>query len=76
MLIPSACTLDAEEMTVYFNLAGDVLTAFTEADSRVVTGDLTEADYRQTIADLAASGLGQMDDIYAGAYARYLETEG
>lgn len=73
MLIPSACTLDAEEMTEYFNLAGDVLTAFTEAASRVVTGDLTEADYRQTIADLESSGLGRMDDIYAGAYARYLE---
>ena len=73
MLIPSACTLDAEEMTEYFNLAGNVLTAFTEAASRVVTGDLTEADYRQTIADLESSGLGRMDDIYAGAYARYLE---
>ena len=76
MLIPSACTLDAEEMTEYFNLAGDVLTAFTEAASRVVTGDLTEDDYRQTIANLESSGLGQMDEIYAGAYARYLENEG
>lgn len=76
MLIPSACTLDAEEMTEYFNLAGDVLTAFTEAASRVVTGDLTEDDYRQTIANLESSGLGRMDEIYAGAYARYMENEG
>ncbi len=39
-------------------------------------GDLTEDDYRQTIANLESSGLGQMDEIYAGAYARYLENEG
>lgn len=76
MLIPSACTLDAEEMTEYFTLAGDVLTAFTEAASRVVTGDLTEDDYRQTIANLEGAGLGRMDEIYAGAYARYLEDQG
>ena len=76
MTIPSACTLTAEEMTEYFNLAGDVLTAVTEAASRVVTGDLTEADYRQTIANLESSGLGQMDEIYAGAYARYMENVG
>lgn len=76
MLIPSACTLDAEEMTEYFNLAGDVLTAFTEAASRVVTGDLTEDDYRKTISDLESAGLGRMDDIYAGAYARYMDEQG
>ncbi len=76
MVIPSACTLTAEEMTEYTNLASDVLTAVTEAASRVVTGDLTEADYRQTIANLESSGLGQMDEIYAGAYARYLDAEG
>ena len=76
MTIPSACTLDAEEMAEYFNLAGDVLTAVTEAASRVVTGAITEADYRKTIADLESSGLGRMDEIYAGAYARYMENEG
>lgn len=76
MLIPSACTLDAEEMTEYFNLAGDVLTAFTEAASRVVTGDLTEDDYRKTISDLESAGLGRMDDIYAGVYARYMDEQG
>ena len=76
MNIPSACTLNVEEMTEYVNLASDVLTAVTEAASRVVTGDLTEADYRQTIANLESSGLGKMDEIYAGAYARYLENEG
>ena len=47
-----------------------------EAASRVVTGDLTEDDYRQTIANLESSGLGRMDEIYAGAYARYMENKG
>ncbi len=75
MTIPSGCTLDAEEMTEYFNLAGDVLTAVTEAASRVVTGTITEDDYRKTISDLESSGLGRMDEIYAGAYARYMETQ-
>ncbi len=76
MTIPSACTLDTEEMTEYVNLASDVLTAVTEAASRVVTGDLTEDDYRKTISDLESSGLGRMDDIYAGAYARYMDEQG
>lgn len=42
----------------------------------MASGDLTEDDYRQTIANLESSGLGQMDEIYAVAYARYLENEG
>ena len=42
----------------------------------MVTGDLTEDDYRQTIANLESSGLGRMDEIYSGAYARYTENEG
>ena len=35
-----------------------------------------EDDYRQTIANLESSGLGRMNEIYAGAYARYTENEG
>ncbi|GEM_PF-6481118 len=31
----------------------------------MASGDLTEDDYRQTIANLESSGLGQMDEIYA-----------
>lgn len=72
MTIPSDCTLTAEEMMEYFNLAGDVLTSFTEAASRVVTGDLSEADYRKTIEDIGPSGLDRMTEIYQGAYDRYL----
>lgn len=72
MTIPSDCTLTAEEMTEYFNLAGDVLTSFTEAASRVVTGDMSEDDYRKTVEDLGPSGLDRMTEIYQGAYDRYM----
>lgn len=59
-------------MTEFFTLASDVLTSFTEAASRVVTGDLTEKDYRQIIADNGPAGLDRMTEIYQGAYDRYL----
>ena len=47
-------------------------TSFTEAASRVVTGDLSEADYRQVIADNGPAGLSRMTEIYQGAYDRYM----
>ena len=72
MTIPSDCTLTAEEMTEYFNLASDVLTSFTEAASRVVTGDLSEDDYRQVIKENGPAGLDRMTEIYQGAYDRYM----
>ena len=72
MTIPTDCTLTAEEMTEFFTLASDVQTSFTEAASRVVTGDLSEADYRQVIADNGPAGLDRMTEIYQGAYDRYM----
>ena len=72
MCLPTDCTLDADEMMEYFTLASDVLTAVTENAARVVIGEITEADYRNLIDDLEAGSLGQMDEIYEGAYARYL----
>ena len=60
------------ETTEYFNLAGDVLTSFTEAASRVIVGDMTIEEYRALISSLEATNLGKMDEIYATAYDRYL----
>jgi len=73
MCLPTDCTLTSDEMMEYFTLASDVLTAVTEHAARVVIGEETEADYRALIDSLEASSLGQMDEIYEGAYARYLE---
>lgn len=73
MTIPTEVKLTTDETTEYFALAGDVLTAVTEAASKVVVGDMTEQGYRDLIADLEAGSLGQMDAIYEAAYQRYLE---
>lgn len=73
MTIPTEVKLTTDETTEYFALAGDVLTAVTEAASKVVVGDMTEQDYRDLIAELEAGSLGQMDAIYEAAYQRYLE---
>ena len=73
MCLPTDCTLTSDEMMEYFTLASDVLTAVTEHAARVVIGEETEADYRALIDSLEASSLGRMDEIYAEAYARYLE---
>lgn len=72
MCIPSDCTLDADDMTEFYSLASDVLTAVTEAASRVVIGDLSEEDYRQVIEDCRASGLDRMDEIYQNTYDQYI----
>ena len=72
MTIPTDCTMTPAETTEYFNLAGDVLTSFTEAASRVIVGDMTIEEYRALISSLEATNLGKMDEIYATAYDRYL----
>ena len=72
MCIPSDCTMDADDMTEYFTLASDVLTAVTEAASRVVIGELTKDDYLKVIEDCRASGLGRMDEIYQDTYDAYM----
>lgn len=75
MTIPTDVTLTPDESLEFNNLAGDVLTAVTEAASKVVVGSMTVDDYRSLITDLDASGLGQMDEIYATAYQRYLDAQ-
>ncbi len=73
MTIPMDVTMTTDETTEYFNLAGDVLTAVSEAASRVVVGDMSVEDYRALIAELEGGNLGEMNQIYADAYQRYLD---
>ena len=73
MTIPTECTLTTDETMDYFSLVGDVLTAVTEAASKLVVGEMTEQDYRDLIAELTEGNLGEMNAIYETAYQRYLD---
>lgn len=73
MLIPTGATMTAEETTEFFNLTGDVLTAVTEAASKVVVGDMSIDDYKALVATLEDGNMGQMDALYQAVYDRYLE---
>ncbi len=72
MLIPTGCTLTAEETLEKNELAGDILTLFTENAPSLVTGEITEEDYRGLIEDAYDMGLDRMTEIYQGALDRFL----
>lgn len=72
MKLPSAVALSAEETSEFYSLASDVLTLFSEAAVKVITGDMTEDDYRAAIEDANGMGLTRMTEMYQAAYDAYL----
>ena len=72
MKLPASVTLSADDTSEYYSLASDVGTLFAESATKVVTGQLDEAGYRQVIEDARGMGLDRMTELYQAAYDDYL----
>jgi len=72
MKLPTAVSLSPEENTEFNDLAGDILTLFSESATKVVTGQMDEAGYRDVIETANGMGLTRMTELYQGAYDAYL----
>lgn len=72
MKLPSGVSLTTEGNHEFNELAGDVLTLFSESAVRVVTGDLDEQGYRDAIESANDMGLARMTELYQEALDAYL----
>lgn len=72
MKLPSGVSLTTDGNHEFNDLAGDVLTLFSESAVRVVTGDLDEAGYREAIENANSMGLTRMTQLYQEALDAYL----
>lgn len=72
MKLPSGVSLSTDGNHEFNDLAGDVLTLFSESAVRVITGDLDEAGYREAIENANDMGLTRMTQLYQEALDAYL----
>lgn len=72
MKLPSGVSLTTDGNHEFNDLAGDVLTLFSESAVRVVTGDLDEAGYREAVENANSMGLTRMTQLYQEALDAYL----
>lgn len=72
MKLPTGVSLTTDANSEFNELAGDILTLFSESAVKVITGNLDEAGYRAAIEDAKGMGLDRMTELYQEAYDAYL----
>lgn len=71
---PFGCTFTSEESEIIADHLTDIETYRDEMCIRFITGEADiEAEYENYLATLDSLGLGELQEVYAASYARYLE---